>query len=93
MDRVCRGGISDSLAGGIDRELFERARRSFIGSALRAFNSLEFIAYNFLDYHFRTMRLLDRVGVAENISLGEVIDLGKRLFDPEMLAVSVVNPL
>ena len=92
VDRVCRG-ISDSLAGGIDRELFERARRSFIGSALRAFNSLEFIAYNFLDYHFRTMRLLDRVGVAENISLGEVIDLGKRLFDPEMLAVSVVNPL
>ncbi|HHY61582.1 MAG TPA: insulinase family protein [Firmicutes bacterium] len=92
VDRVCKG-INDSIAAGIDRELFERARRSFIGSALRAFNSLEFIAYNFLAYHFRKMRLLDRVGVAESISLDEVMDLGKQLFDPEMLVVSVVNPM
>jgi hypothetical protein len=54
---------------------------------------LEFIAYNFLAYHFRKMRLLDRVGVAESISLDEVMDLGKQLFDPEMLVVSVVNPM
>ncbi len=55
---------------------------------------MEFIAYNFLAYHFRKMRLLDRVGgVAESISLDEVMDLGKQLFDPEMLVVSVVNPM
>jgi predicted Zn-dependent peptidase len=59
---------------------------------LRSFDSLEFIAYNFLTYHFRNMRLIDSVDVARSIPPAEAQSVARELFDPDLLAVSVITP-
>lgn len=91
VERVAEG-ISAFVAGGIDPDQFERTRRRVIGSMLRSFDSLEFIAYNFLTYHFRDMRLIECVEVAKSITAEETAGMAGELFDPELLAVSVVLP-
>ncbi|HNU93602.1 MAG TPA: hypothetical protein PKM31_02090, partial [Bacillota bacterium] len=85
-------GIASFLSAGVDPDEFERTRRRVIGSMLRSFDSLEFIAYNFLTYHFRNMRLIDSVDVARSIPPAEAQSVARELFDPDLLAVSVITP-
>ncbi len=85
-------GIASFLSAGVDPDEFERTRRRVIGSMLRSFDSLEFIAYNFLTYHFRNMRLIDSVDVARSIPPVEAQSVARELFDPDLLAVSVITP-
>ncbi len=55
-EELCRRvleAIAEARRGGIPREQFERHRRNLQGSYIRQFNSLEFIANNFLGYRFK----------------------------------------
>ncbi|MEA4882530.1 MAG: pitrilysin family protein [Clostridia bacterium] len=90
-DRVVQG-IEAFLAHGVSESEFELTRRKVMGSMLRGFNSLEYIAYNFLTYHFRQMSLLDRVSAADALSLEEVVEMGKRVFNRERMVISVISP-
>ena len=85
-------GIAAFLSAGVDPDGFERTRRRVIGSMLRSFDSLEFIAYNFLTHHFRDMRLIESVDVARSITPDEAEAVARELFDPDLLAVSVIEP-
>ena len=91
VERVAEG-IDSFLGAGVDPDEFERTRRRVIGSMLRSFDSLEFIAYNFLTYHFRNMRLIESVDAAKSIAPGEAEAVARDLFDPDLLAVSVITP-
>ena len=91
VERVAEG-IDSFLGAGVDPNEFERTRRRVIGSMLRGFDSLEFIAYNFLTYHFRNMRLIESVDVARSIAPGEAEAVARGLFDPDLLAVSIITP-
>jgi len=91
VERVAEG-IDSFFDAGVDLDQFERTRRRVIGSMLRSFDSLEFIAYSFLTYHFRNMRLIESVDAARSIAAGEAEAVARELFDPDLLAVSVIMP-
>ena len=85
-------GIRNFKKEGLREESFERHKRKMRGEFLRSFNSLEFIANNYLAYRFRKIEFFDILDVLEEITLD---DLQKRLFehlDEDLHAVSIINP-
>lgn len=91
VDRINRG-IEEFAAAGVDGGTFERTRRMLLGTWLREFNSLEAIAYQYLDYHFLDMSLFDRMEIASYITQEEVMALAKNLFKDDSRVVSMVLP-
>lgn len=86
-------GIKKKQKEGIAREQFERYRRKMMGSFLKSFNSLEFIANNFLAYRFRGINLFEYLDVLNSMSIE---DANKRLaehFADDNLARSIIYPV
>lgn len=84
LDRVRQHGVS--------RDDFERLRRASMGTYLRQFNSLEFIANHFCGYHFLGANLFDVIDVLHSI---RIEDLEARLHDhllADLSAVSTIVP-
>lgn len=73
-------------------EQFERHRRSQLGGFIRQFNSLEYIANNFLSYHFRGVDFFSFPAVLQQVTLEEVNALLIDLLALERHAVSVITP-
>lgn len=88
--------IMDSIArvsnGGISGEQFERHRRKLLGQYMRRFNSLEFIANNFLAYRFRGADLFKYPAHLRQIGKDEVAALVEQNLAPERHAVSIILP-
>ncbi|MGI6097139.1 MAG: EF-P 5-aminopentanol modification-associated protein YfmH [Dethiobacteria bacterium] len=85
-------GINRIKKAGIDKESFERHRRSAFGDFLRRFNSLEFIANNYLAYRFRGIDFLSIPEVLHKITID---DVQERLFEhleDDNHAVSIIKP-
>lgn len=80
------------LNEGLNPEEFLRQKRQAIGEFLHAFDSLEFIANNFIRYYFRGVSLFDYVRVLEGITLEDGEKRLKEHFAPEKMAVSIVFP-
>ncbi len=77
---------------GLKEEDFERHKRKLRGELLRCFNSLEFIANNYLAYRFRGIEFFDILDVLQNIHLK---DLEKILFEhllEKCHAISIIKP-
>lgn len=76
---------------GFPTEDFERQKRKFIGSFIRHFNSLEYIAGNYTYFRFHGVDLFDAVD-----SLGamrrEEVEERLRSLDPSRCAVSTILP-
>ena len=86
-------GIEGIKKEGLKEESFERHRRKMQGEFLKSFNSLEFIANNFLAYRFRGIDFFQIVDVLESIAFE---DIESRLHDhlaEELHAVSIINPV
>ncbi len=84
--------IEVAKSDGISSEDFERAKKKKIGSFIKLFDSIEFIANNYLSYFFKGMDILEYYEVLKTI---EIADLNVRLkehFDLEMSAISIINP-
>ena len=77
---------------GFSAEQFERHRRDRLGSFMRRFNSLEFIANNYLAYLFRGTDLFNYPAVLRQITLEEVQLLLEEVLVPERHAVSIILP-
>jgi len=91
MERIWEG-IERTKKEGLRHESFIRHKKTMRGDFLRSFNSLEFIANNYLAYRFRDIDFFDVLGVLEEITLN---DLEKILHDhlkEEFHAVSIVTP-
>ncbi len=67
-----QAGIKRAQQEGITAEQFEHHRRKIMGGFLKSFNSLEFIANNFLAYHFRNINFFNYLDVLGTLTLEEV---------------------
>lgn len=86
-------GIAEIRKKSLNRDAFYRHRRKMQGEFLRSFNSLEFIANNYLAYRFREIDFFDIFSVLGEISLSTVEGLLEDHFKEELHAVSVINPI
>jgi len=77
---------------GLSAEQFERHRRKILGGYIRRFNSLEFIANNFLAYRFRETDLFELPSVLQEINLEEALALIDENLNPTRHAVSLILP-
>lgn len=85
-------GIREFRQKGITPEQFERHRRCQLGAYLRQFNSLEFIANNFLAYHFRGGDFFSFPAVLSGIEQAEAEALLAENLAEERHAVSMILP-
>ncbi len=83
--------IKQYTQGGFREEDFERQRRKMLGEFLRSFNSLEFIANNFLYYHFRDNNLFDFVSLLKEITAEDIQVRLRELFDEKYHSCSIIN--
>ncbi len=84
--------IAKFLKEGVNKEQFERHRRKILGSYIRRFNSLEFIANNFLSFRFKGTDLFQLPSILHEVRRGEVLALAEENFDPDRHAVSLIVP-
>ena len=63
-----------------------------MGTWLKEFNSLEAIAYQYLDYHFLGMNLFRRLEMAAAVTREEVMAMAENLLIEENKSVSMVLP-
>ncbi len=85
-------GIENLKKAGIDQEQFERHRRKILGGYIRRFNSLEFIANNFLAYRFRGADLFELPSVLQEVKREEALALAAEILEPDRHAVSLILP-
>ena len=62
------------------------------GDFLRSFNSLEFIANNYLAYRFRAIDFFDVLSVLEEITLADLEKILHEHLKEELHAVSIITP-
>lgn len=77
---------------GLSAEQFERHRRKTLGGYIRRFNSLEFIANNFLAYRFRNTDLFELPSILQEVRREEALALFEENLDPARHAVSLILP-
>ncbi len=84
--------ISEIRNTGIRAEQYERHRRKILGGYIRRFNSLEFIANNFLAYHFRGTELFELPSILHEIKLEDAVNLLEENLNPALHTVSLIKP-
>ncbi len=84
--------IAAAVEQGISREDFERSKRSFLGSFIRAFNSLEYIARNYTFFRFYGFDLFELVDLVARIEREDMERRVRALLDPRNHAAYVVLP-
>lgn len=77
---------------GITSEQFERHRRKILGGYIMRFDSLEFIANNFLAYRFRGTDLFEVPVLLQEIKREELLDVIVQNLDPARHVVSLILP-
>lgn len=85
-------GLTAQAGHGLDQDGFERVRRKLAGQMLARFNSLEFIAHNFLAYLFRGIDLFDYLQALEELEAAEGERVFDELTDQRRHAVSIIRP-
>jgi len=93
LEQRISNGVRALIENGIDREDFERVKKQIMGSAIRGFNSLEYITYNFLAYKLRGTNLLDRLEIVHSISADEVEKFAREVMREESKVVVTVMPI
>lgn len=86
------GAVEGAKQSGLSGEAFERHKRDRLGRFMRRFNSLEFIAHNYLAYRFRGTDLFNYPAVLQQIGLEESQALLEEILNPERHAVSIILP-
>ncbi|MEG1311048.1 MAG: pitrilysin family protein, partial [Romboutsia sp.] len=78
---------------GLSNQEFERIKKKKIGNFLKCFDSVNFIANNFISYNFKGINLLDYLDELKDITFEEV---GERLnshLKEEYCVISIVEPV
>lgn len=84
-------GIEKAKKEGFSEEQVERHRRAKLGDFMRRFNSLEFIANNYLSYRFRGIDFFTFPEVLDEIKVDEVNECLREQLRPERHAVSIIE--
>ena len=77
---------------GPDNGLFERIKKSAIGSHIRALNSFGAIASSIVEGHFRGYDPLEATELLSKISVDDILNYMRNNFVPENMAISIINP-
>ncbi|MDW7649778.1 MAG: pitrilysin family protein [Bacillota bacterium] len=85
-------GIRKARQEGISNATFEHHRSKMMGEFLKSFNSLEFIANNFLAYHFRKINFFDYLNVLQGLSTDDVNRRLSEHLTEESMARSLILP-
>lgn len=86
-------GIAKVRRSGLREESFYRHRRKMQGEFLRSFNSLEFIANNYLAYRFKEIDFFEIFNVFGDMTLSAVDELLQDHFQEKLHAISIINPV
>ncbi len=78
---------------GLNNQEFERIRKKKIGNLLKYFDSVDFIANNFITYNFKGINLLDYLEVLKDIKFEEVQERLKSHLKEEYCVISIVEPI
>lgn len=89
---VVMAGLKEARENGITQEEFARQKRKSIGSFLYAFNSLEFIASNFISTHLKGSSLFSYLDILQQLTLEDVERCLEEQLREDHLAISVVLP-
>lgn len=77
---------------GLSKEEFERVKKKKIGSFLKYFDSVNFIANNFISYRFKDINLLDYLDVLKEVTFDEVVERLNSHLKEEYCVISIVEP-
>ncbi|MGB4568996.1 MAG: peptidase M16, partial [Tepidanaerobacteraceae bacterium] len=67
-------------------------KKKYTGEFISGFNSLEFIATNFVSYHHKNINIFDYLKVLEEITMQDVTERLNSFFDFSRNATSLVIP-
>ena len=84
--------IDELRESGLDRQDFEINKKKKIGGFLKSFDSIAYIANNFLSYRFRGINFLDYLEVLKEISFEDVEDRLNDFFYQDQSVISIVRP-
>ncbi|MEA4896044.1 MAG: pitrilysin family protein [Oscillospiraceae bacterium] len=85
--------IAKIRSEGLDKTLFENAKRSHFGAQLRVLSSFSALAQELANGAFADYRPLDAFEEINKIALSDVRDFIVENLSPEKLALSVVSPM
>ncbi len=77
---------------GITKEQFERHRRKLLGGYIKRFNSLEFIANNYLAYRFRDNEMFELPTVLHEVTIEEAMAVAEENLNSSYHATSLIVP-
>ena len=77
---------------GLSKEEFNRIKKKKIGNFLKYFDSVNFIANNFISYKFKDINLLDYLDVIKEVEFEEVEERLKSHLKEEYCVISIVEP-
>lgn len=75
----------------LDESAFNRAKNKQIGFGLRAMNSLEFVAREYIAHHFMDVDFFERQAILEEITLAEVQQYVAKWITADKLTVCIVE--
>ncbi|MEW8973293.1 MAG: pitrilysin family protein [Tissierellaceae bacterium] len=77
----------------LSEESFNRIKKKELGGVLLSLNSIESIAYNFIDLYFNDFLFTDLFELLEEIQYSDIIDRYKSHFQDENSVLSIIKPL
>lgn len=84
--------IDELRKKGIDKREFDINKKKKIGGFIKSFDSISFIANNFLRYMFKGINLLDYLQVLKEISIEDIENRLDTFFLEEYSVISIVSP-
>lgn len=85
--------LAEVFANGLDKELFEAAKRASFGSRLRGLEDFDSLCLSLADGVFGNYCALDAFEVLGSVSKNECEDFLKAFMTPDRLAMSVISPV
>ena len=73
-------------------ESFQRIKKNSIGGFLMGYNTIDFLANNFIDLYFDGFIFLDYLDVLESIEYKDLIKRFNQHFKKENVVLSIINP-
>lgn len=77
---------------GVDTYAFEITKKKKIGKFLKSFDSITYIADNFLNYMFRGINLLEYLELIKEVDIDDIIKRLDEFFKEERSVLSIVEP-
>lgn len=77
---------------GLDKNSYERIKKSMSGRFLRQLNSVERISRLFISVYFKGVNMFDYFEVYDKITFEYITELFNEHFNPDNLALSVIKP-